>query len=404
MAKAKKSTKPVVKESAPKAVSPRAKEAKTAISQMNTELRQVYDKFTVKLSTINKNEILARYDLGKAVAAVVTDSRKYGENAAKLLSAALNMSESLLYNLRNLYTQWKDNYEELKTLTDAKNAAGIPLSYSHMVVINTLSTQTERNSIAQRCLRECLSVEDLKALVQEKYGNRSNNRGTISPRNPGAGVAVMTKALDKLSESHNKIQTAVFDRIEDKPEDFANSNTVEKLLELKGQLSLSRHTLSEDEARIEALVNKLSELMEDPDTETTEDAEIAEAVGMTRKSKVVAEVEDEDEDVDAEEDVEDTDDDDEGDSDDDSDDDDFDDEDDDDAEDDAEDDEEDDEEDEEEEMVETAPPPKAQKPEVATKPSGAPVSAGDGALDRIRQMQQMRAAAKDKPKIGLASV
>lgn len=409
-----------------KVMSPRSKEARTAITQMNPELRQVYDKFTVKVSTLNKNEILTRYELGKSIAAVVTDTRKYGENAAKLLSSALSMSESLLYNFRNLYAQWKDNFEDLKALTDMKSASGVPLSYSHMVVINTLSTATERDSMAKRCLRECLSVEDLKAVVQEKYGTRSNNKGNISPRNPGAGVAVMTKALDKVAEGHKKIQSSIFDRIANKPADFANNPTLEKLQELKAQLSLSKFMLSEDESRLEEIMGTLQELIDGGDAETTEDAEIAEAVGMpAKKSKLVASSEDEDEDDedDVEEDVEDAEDDEDGtdiEDDEDDEDDDSDDEGDDDE--DFEDDDEEDEDEDAEASLETEEEPaevpkakagassgrsEAKAPARGAQPA-ANASANLSALERIRQMQQQRAASakagSSKPQIGLASV
>lgn len=241
----------------PAVLAARAKQTKEAISQMNPALKLVYERLATNLQAQYKNEVLSRYEVGKEIASVVVDQRKYGQNAAQLLAAALNMSTSLLYNLRTLYNQWKDDYQGLKKITERLTVGGIPLTYSQLLLISQLPDEADRHSIVDRCISECLTVEELKAIIYEKFGKRSNNPGGITPRNPTAGVAVMTKALDRLVEGHSKIQKSVFDKIENKPEDFANDKTVEKIEALVEQINESRKLLAEDERRATATLDIL---------------------------------------------------------------------------------------------------------------------------------------------------
>lgn len=256
MSKVKKMAK--VKENKPKVVSASNK----AIAQMTPALQTEYRAIATKLTQQQYDEVLARFELGKFITTVVTDTRKYGENAVKLLATAMGMSETFLYNVKQLHTQWKDQYKELKAIASEKMPSGMTLSYSHFVFINTIPSATERLAMAKRCVAEGLSVEATKTAILEKYGKRSNNTGDISPRNPTAGTAVMSKALEKLTDSHDKIGTAVFDKIASEPETFAKKDTVDKLASLLKQTIEARRLLDEDIERLQDTIAMLKTSLE----------------------------------------------------------------------------------------------------------------------------------------------
>lgn len=230
------------------------------MSQMNEPLLTVFKNMSQRMTGMHKDEILSRYDLGRSFSTVVTDTRKYGENAAKLLAQALSVSETWVYQHRQLYNQWKDNYNDLKRLATATGSNGMSLTYSHMVYINTINSATKRLEVAEKCLARCLTVEDTKAWIYEEFGKKSNNQGQINPKNPKAGLAVFSKAIKKLEQSHAKIQTSIFQRIAKTPDVFANDKTIESIAELIAQAEAAQELLRVDVDQLQSTLDTLTEL------------------------------------------------------------------------------------------------------------------------------------------------
>jgi hypothetical protein len=266
-------------------LSPKAQEAKKALAAMTPDLKEVFEKINSKAVTANADEVLARYNYGKWISTVVQDKRKYGENAAELLATALGISTTLLYSWRALYNQWKDEYSTLKTLLEKKTAVGTTLTFSHFVLINKVSSATERLSLVEQCISECLSVADLEKMLAEKYGKRDSSTATVMPRNPVAGIAVMTKALEKVGDSHKKIQTSIFEKIENEPEEFTDDGTIAKLEALMADIVSAKNLLDEDNRRLQATLDTLSRVR---DGEDDDDGEPDEPVAKAPAPKAVS--------------------------------------------------------------------------------------------------------------------
>lgn len=276
----------LVKKAAPAVISPAALEIKRAISEMNTELKTVYDKISMTARTANASEITTRYEYGKWIYTVMLDKRKYGDNAAKLLAVALGISESLLYSFRGLYLQWKDNYSTFKTLIERKNAAGITLSFSHFVAISKVPEAKDRLALIETTLSDCLSVDDLTRLVAERYGTGPVSKNTtVLPRNPASGIAVMSKALVKVVDGHKRMQVSVLENIESKPDDYTDSKTVEKLSTLMEDIKNARLLLDEDVRRIQATLDTLERLR---NTDDGDDGDEPEETPVPRKIAAAA--------------------------------------------------------------------------------------------------------------------
>jgi hypothetical protein len=254
--------KTISKARVPAVLSPAAQEVQKAITEMNPALKEVHKEINITARTANATEIMTRYAYGKWIATVMQDKRKFGENAVKLLAVALGISESLLYSFRSLYLQWKDDYKSLQAIVERKNIAGSTMTFSHFVVINKIPDAEDRIEMVETCLRDCLSVDDLARVVADKYSTSRGDKGaTVNPRNPSSGIAVMTKALDKVGDGHKKIQTSVFDQIETNPDDHADTKFVQKLEGLVEQINEARKLLDEDARRLQATLDTLSRIM-----------------------------------------------------------------------------------------------------------------------------------------------
>mgnify|MGYP000644396734 CR=1 FL=1 len=263
--------KTTTKVSVPAVLSPAAQEVQKAIKEMNEALKEVHKEINMTARTANATEIMTRYTYGKWIATVMQDKRKYGDNAVKLLSVALGLSESLLYSFRSLYLQWKDDYKTLQAIVERKNTAGATLTFSHFVLINKIPDSDDRLEMVEQCLADCLSIDDLNRIVAEKYSTtKGDSKSTINPRNPLSGVAAMAKVLDKVGDGHKKIQAAVFEQIETDPDNHANTKTVQRLEQLVDQIAEARKLLDEDAKRLQSTLDTLSRIMS---TESDDDSD-----------------------------------------------------------------------------------------------------------------------------------
>lgn len=262
------------KASVPTVLSPAAQEVQRAIKEMNAALKEVHNEINITARTANATEVMTRYTYGKWIAAVMQDKRKYGDNAVKLLSVALGLSESLLYSFRSLYLQWKDDYKTLQDIVERKNTAGATLTFSHFVLINKIPDSGDRLEMVEQCLSDCLSIDDLTRIVAEKYSTtKGDSKSTINPRNPLSGVAAMAKVLDKVGDGHKKIQAAVFDQIETDPDNHANEKTVKRLEQLVDQIGEARKLLDEDARRLQSTLDTLSRIMSTEPTDEDDDGD-----------------------------------------------------------------------------------------------------------------------------------
>jgi hypothetical protein len=238
-------------------MNPRSAESKEALKQMNPELKKLFDKLSADVMTANKRDVLAQFEIGKLIAAAKHDTNKYGEKAVELLAASLGMSASKAYQLSSFYMVWCSDLDTLKKLIDRRDAAGAPLSMSQLYALNYLKSHVDRLKLIERCFKECLTVEDLRAITADSWGKKSNNQGLVMPRSPGAGIAVMTKAIDKLETSHEKIQVSIFERIEDEPDEFANETTIGKLEDLMKHMAGAKKLIESDMIRLQNTINLL---------------------------------------------------------------------------------------------------------------------------------------------------
>jgi plasmid maintenance system antidote protein VapI len=222
--------------------------------KMSAALLDIRKKIADELNNANRNELMSRYAAGKLIAEALTDRRKYGENAAELLANSLGLSATFLYNLQNLYNQWKEDYSTFRELiSQSSKTTNMSLTYSHFVLLNSIPTSKERINMAKLVLRDGLSYDQLKTLICGQYGKRSNNRKVTTPKTPLASAVVLGRSLAKLADSHNKVQAyfaSSWGNIQESPKEFGDEETIKTVRKLIKGIKRAKEHLAEDEARL----------------------------------------------------------------------------------------------------------------------------------------------------------
>jgi hypothetical protein len=241
-------------------ISPAMKESKKALQDMTADLLSIYEDLNTKLTVLAKTDVMSRYDIGRGVRKALKDPGKYGTSAAKQLAAALQVGESTLYHFKQLADVWT-NKADLVELMKRRDGVGHGLSFGHLLVITTLSKESERKKILMRWSKECLGVKDMTAIAQQILGRTSAPRAGIRPKTPTAGLVSASKVLGNLQTAHENLSESVFENLDVEPGKFADKKLVERLEGLESQMSAAVLDIASDRRKIAVALDSCYRVM-----------------------------------------------------------------------------------------------------------------------------------------------
>lgn len=201
-AQAKKPTKSSARKSKPKATrNAEAKKAslleeqvQTLVEKMKPELQEKLDKIRRALTNTHASEIANKCVVGRIVKNVAGAPRKYGKRAVGSLAKALGVDKSTLYDYAKVAGAWSN--DELGELRERSTAKGLPLSFSHLLLIAEQEDKDTRDEWVEKVFAEALSVRQLRKLLNPREATANEDEASEQPVK-----APWVKGLEALTAS-----------------------------------------------------------------------------------------------------------------------------------------------------------------------------------------------------------
>lgn len=245
-----------------------------AVAEMNDDLRQAYEKIRERLVKAAMNDIMARYDVGKEIQAVMSNESRYGANAADTLSTALGISKAVLYTHQQVAISWEK--KELQAVISRIDPdTGYHLDWAHVWALAALTSLEQRDQLVEQCFEDKMSARDVRAAVSELTGAKSNNpkgRPRSAPKSPSAGLSQLKKMTNSLVNAQDVFEEAVFIRLVEESKEFASESIAEQLREAQEDQSRLEATAKSNrlklQAALEAVERALYSTGEEEETES----------------------------------------------------------------------------------------------------------------------------------------
>ena len=106
------------------------------------------------------DECNGRYAIGVEILSVRTDKKTYGTGAVEKIAAALGRDANTLYDYGKVAEVWDE--PKFETQSKKPNKNGVPLSFSHFIVLANVKDAAGRARFLEAALAEALSVSALK--------------------------------------------------------------------------------------------------------------------------------------------------------------------------------------------------------------------------------------------------
>ena len=255
------------------AVTAASKEAKRALGKMTPALRKVFDKISDKLRNLARVDILSRYDLGTQIQTAMGDDRKYGEQVAETLAAALSINISQIYAWKSVASMYSK--EEIQELIDRKMTNDGSITFTHLTLLAGCHKAQLRNKVTNAVFKDCLTSRDLLALIKENMDRTSNRAaGAQRPRSPAAALAKFSKMTTALMEEQSGLEETLFESLSSEPGKYATDKLEEQLEDTALELSQLSKMVKSDTQKISAALDSVRRALrakeaEDVDTDAT---------------------------------------------------------------------------------------------------------------------------------------
>lgn len=132
--------------------------------KMTDELHRRCEEIRKRLADVGRKDMQARHQLGVLVNEIQNDPDKYGRRGVKQLAAAIGYDEKTLYKYGQVASCW--SAEQIEELSQQKGTTGLPISFSHLLLIATVEKKRRRDALVQAVLNKGLSVRDLKRQLE----------------------------------------------------------------------------------------------------------------------------------------------------------------------------------------------------------------------------------------------
>ncbi|WP_438040210.1 hypothetical protein [Sorangium sp. So ce128] len=153
---------------------PKPSRAERTLQKMTTALRKECDKICEALAVAGTDDAKVRHRLGALVNAIQDDADKYGQRGVEQLAVALGYDKTLLYRHAKVAACWSP--KELSELLRRESVTGLPISFSHLQLIATVTSPKKREGYIETVLAEGLSVRDLKRRLAPAAARASRNQ------------------------------------------------------------------------------------------------------------------------------------------------------------------------------------------------------------------------------------
>ena len=160
----------------------------------NQALTEKIAKIRALFKELGTDEAMAKHEIGREVAVMESEEKKYGKGWVKILAAEVGRTPATLYSHATVAKAWSKG--EFASALKELNGKGLPLTFCHFVELEKVKHAGERDALQKRALDDALSVRDLKAAVRLELGK---NAGLVTPakRRPTSFEAALT-SLDQV--------------------------------------------------------------------------------------------------------------------------------------------------------------------------------------------------------------
>lgn len=176
------------------------------LAKMTPALLEEYKIIQKKLAVADDKDVRSRHALGVLVMKVRCSPKKYGTSAVTQLEKALGLDEATLYRHAQVAEAWSK--KEVGLLLKKANKFGLPLSWSHLVLLSTV-TKPERNKYVTVALAEGLSVRKLKELMDGRATNGTRTQAD-EPASVTTAVYQLTKRARTFLDAREELEVSVF--------------------------------------------------------------------------------------------------------------------------------------------------------------------------------------------------
>lgn len=202
------------------------------IDEMDAELKKVYRQVNRLFAKVQRDGMLAAWDVGALVKSVTNNERKYGTSAVEQLATALGTNftaqKLLAYRqIANAFTRVR-----VEKLTTMRTEGGNRITITHLTILAGLNAEHIRDYTKQ-VFREDLSTDALAAAIQAKLGKRSNSSGRppSPPKTIGSGLSQIAKYHTEIDKRMKIWEKHVFRRIGESSSDVLTEPLLAKIRE-----------------------------------------------------------------------------------------------------------------------------------------------------------------------------
>jgi hypothetical protein len=198
--------------SAPSAIkSANGKErAEKAFEAMCTPLQSKCGAIRELLAESGRNDAKAQFKLGALVNDAKADVEKYGHRGVAQLAAALGYNVATLYRVAKVNERW--SWSELSAILNKRSPTGLPLGFTHLVVIAAVPAKRDRDVLIEVTLAEGLSVRALRRQVERASNSGEEQPGERVTHHPATVRYLIARSEAALEEM--KRWDAVLDALE----------------------------------------------------------------------------------------------------------------------------------------------------------------------------------------------
>jgi hypothetical protein len=172
------------------------------LEALSPRLRPVYESIRELLAGATRDDARSRHQIGGLIGDVKKAQDKYGARAVEQLASALGTNVHTLYRCAAVSECWSPT--QLEALLRRTTPQGQPLSWSHLVLLASVTSRCRRTELIDKALEGSLTVRELLVLV-DAVGKGEAYRG-------GNGLVVLHRVV-RTSERWSHAAATMLDEL-----------------------------------------------------------------------------------------------------------------------------------------------------------------------------------------------
>jgi len=189
---------------------------KAIVSEMDPELKEVYERESKAYREFRDDMITFNYDRG-CVAGEVRRNPKFGDKGVETLATALSVDKSTVYKTITFSMMYPNKSELNKVVQRAKDS-GFDLTWSHFASVVHVPEFSEadphqhRKRMIERAIDEKLSVRELVVEVKSEFGGATAKKSTAKDK---VVQKLVKQVVDISLRYQSKLKTCLDDIMTD---------------------------------------------------------------------------------------------------------------------------------------------------------------------------------------------